>query len=771
MRPILDGIRIVDLTTGLAGPLATRILAEQGADVVKVEPPDGDPTRDRCPAGFAAWNRSKRGVSLDLSVPADRATLDTLLAVADVVVHDHTQAQARALGLDDESLAARHPRLVPAAVTGYPDGHPDEDRTADEWLVQARLGAMDEQQALRPGPMFIRLPFASHGAALLLAGGVVARLFERLGTAEGRPVRTSLLQAALAPAALYWQRAGDPPEWLSRNTLRRDDHPSNLTIFECSDRWLHVLGGFSLSSVVQEVLAEAGESELSAQGVTMQNRHRWAPIFRTRTVDEWCRLLWAAGVICVPVLDVGEVLGLEQARVNGYAVEVEDARFGRTVQAASPLTTTPPTEVHGGAPWTPVPVEAVREAWTAGSERTVPSRPVAGPVPTDGLAGIRVLDLGSYVAGPLGGQCLADFGADVVKVEAPWGERGRAINQFTGSQRGKRSLGIDLRDERAQPLLRRLLAEADVVTHNIREGAARKLGIDEASVRAVNPNAVYVHATAYGDRGPWAAFGGFDPAATALGGWTKGIVGPHGRPSWLRNSSMDTHTGLAVFLGGALGLYQRATTGHAGRVSTSLLAVAVSSTSESLLAGPDLQPTPITPVDDEQTGVSPHHRIYRVDPGWVAVAALTATQRKALLEVAGVDTEDALEVALARRAPVELVAALDAAGVPSERVAEGNRDAFFDRELAAGSRLVERTQTLPYGWFENPGGLWSDGAGVLRSRRPVPGVGEHTVEVLREAGCAESEIAAGLADGYLSEEQIAPPAGRSANALTRSLNR
>ncbi|ODU07649.1 MAG: hypothetical protein ABS81_00710 [Pseudonocardia sp. SCN 72-86] len=768
MNPILDGVRVVDLTTCLAGPLATRILAEQGADVLKVEPPDGDPARSWCPAGFAAWNRSKTGVALDLTVDADRRVLDTLLAAADVLVHDRSQAQARTWGLDDESLASRHPHLVTAAVTGYPDGHPDEGRPADEWLVQARLGAMDEQQALRPGPMFIRLPFASHGAALLLAGGVVARLFERLGTERGRSVRTSLLQAALAPASLYWQRAGNPPEWLSRNTLRRDDHPSNLTIFECSDRWLHVLGGFSLSSVMQEVLAEAGESELAPQGVTRENRGRWEPIFRTRTVDEWCRLLWAAGVICVPVLDVGEVLGLEQARLNGYAVEVDDDRFGRTVQAGAPLTTAPPAVVRCGAPWTPAPVDEVRAAWSERGPRAVLRH---GPAPAEGMAGVRVLDLGSYVAGPFGGQCLADFGADVVKIEAPWGERGRQINQFTGSQRGKRSLAMDLRDERTRPLLRRLLAEADVVTHNIREAAARKLGIDEDSVRAVNPDAVYVHATAYGDVGPWAEFGGFDPAAAALGGWTKGIVGPRGRPTWLRNSSMDTHTGLTVFLAAALGLYQRATTGRAGRTSTSLLAVAVSSASEAMLAGPGLELLPIVPVDEDQTGVSPHHRIYRAGAGWVAVAALTSVSRKALLEVAGVDDEADLGAALATREVKELVAAFDDAGVPAEVVAQSNRDAFFDRELAMSSRLVERSETVPYGWFENPGGYWSEASGVLRSRRPVPGVGQHTVEILREAGVDGSDVEAGLAAGYLSETQIAAPSGRAANTLTRSLNR
>ena len=274
---ILDGVRIVDLSQGLAGPVATRILAEHGAEVLKIEPVGGDPVRSLCEAGYASWNRSKLGLVLDATQPAARSALEDLLAVADVLVHGMTQDEAAALGLDDDALAKRHPALVAASVTGYPHGHPDEHRPAREILIQARLGAMDEQQALRPGPMFVRMPFANWGAASLLAGGVVARLYERLGTGVGRPVRTSLLQAALAPASLYWQRAEDPPEWLLRNTLRRDDHPSNLTIFQCADdRWIHVLGGFSLSSAMTSALLQVGRPELCGQPVTLENQEQWA---------------------------------------------------------------------------------------------------------------------------------------------------------------------------------------------------------------------------------------------------------------------------------------------------------------------------------------------------------------------------------------------------------------------------------------------------------------------------------------------------------------
>src|SRR5215510_12929183 len=115
---ILDGIRIVDLSDGIAGPVATLMLAEAGADVVVVEPPAG--AANRGVNGFHTWMRSKRSVVLDLDTDTDRATLDQLLAAADVVVHNHGPTRARELGLDDDTLAARFPQLVVSSVLSWP---------------------------------------------------------------------------------------------------------------------------------------------------------------------------------------------------------------------------------------------------------------------------------------------------------------------------------------------------------------------------------------------------------------------------------------------------------------------------------------------------------------------------------------------------------------------------------------------------------------------------------------------------------------------------
>lgn len=769
----LRGITILDATEGLAGPVATRLLVDAGARVVKLESADGDWTRRCLPAAFATWNRGKESVIVDFGHARDREQLTSLLDGADVLVHGFSQTAAARYQLDDPTIAEHYPGLIAASVTGYPDHHRDAGRSGHEILVQARLGAMDEQQGLRPGPNFVRLPFASWTAAYLLAGGIVTRLIERAATGAAKPIHTSILQGALAPAALYWQRAERPPDWMRRHTLQRDDHPSNLTIFQCADkRWIHALGGFAASEPVREALAAAGRSGLFGKPVTLANREQWEEVFAGRSVQEWLDLLWPAGVIAMPILDVGEILGHEQARENGYAVQVVDEKFGLTVQAGSPISCVAPPLALASAPWTPRSLgDFELSSRSSGapkrgdsSQRTPVKSPGAGP-----LSGYRVLDFGAYVAGPYGAQCAADFGADVIKIEPPWGERGRTINQFTGCQRGKRSLAIDLQRPEAAEVLRRLLRSADVVMHNVREPAARRLGLDDEGVRSRNAQIIYAHSSAWGVAGPWAGFAAFDPAAVAVSGWARQLTGSGDRPMWLRNSTMDTDTGLSLYLAAMLGLYRRLATGVAGAVRTSMLGVATLSTSEVLYLEDQQRCTPFVAIDNAQTGVSPFYRIYEMMGGWVAVAATTPGQQERLRLAFGVEPGPELEDHLRMRDVRAAIDTLTSHEVPAEVVAQGNRDTFFDQEIASGSGLVARSLTREYGWFENPAGFWTDGMRALFSDRPVPGVGEHTEEILTELGFTPEDLADLLAKGVVSTTRIDPPAGRVFNVITKSL--
>ena len=174
---ILDGVRVIDCSEGIAGPVASMMLAEAGADVIKVEQPGGDPSR--ASEGFRTWNRSKRSVVLDLHDEAGRDQLHRLLAETDVFVHGFGPAMTAELGLTDDELVDRHPQLITCAVLGWPAGHPSADGPIDDLLVSARLGLCDEQRGHREGPVFLRFPFGSWCAVYLCVIGVLARLIQR----------------------------------------------------------------------------------------------------------------------------------------------------------------------------------------------------------------------------------------------------------------------------------------------------------------------------------------------------------------------------------------------------------------------------------------------------------------------------------------------------------------------------------------------------------------------------------------------------------------
>ncbi|WP_243770022.1 CoA transferase [Amycolatopsis acidicola] len=706
--PVLAGLRVVELAEGIPGPFAARLLAEAGADVVKVERPGGDPARRLWPAGFATWNRSKRGTLWD----ADR--FDELLARADVLIHSLPIGEARELGLDEESLASRHPHLILGSVPAYPEGHPRADWAAADSLVQAAEGFMDEQQGNREGPVFVRMPFPSWCAAYLVASGVLARLVQRERTGTVRAMHTSVFQGALAPAALYWQRSEHLPEGLTGHTLPKIWPDAALSIFACADgEWIQLagaMGGWLESPPILETLAVLDKVDLYEIGVNPGNRAEWAEVFAQHDSAHWIAEFAEADVPCMRIRDLGDCFTEEQARVNDYVVEVDDAEIGRCLQVGPPIGTTPPSVVRSPAPRLGE-HEFSDVVASFGDPRPELSR-AGDALPLEGL---RALDFGSVVAGPYGAQCLADLGADVIKVEPKGGDRGRGLTQFAGSNRGKRSVALDLKAPESQEPLRRLIESADIVLHNMRLRPAARLGIDGPGLRAVNPRVVFSHVSANGQKGPLAAYPGYDPTAQALTGWERANAGEGQPPNWLRNSILDVQAGLSATVGALLQLFQREHTGVVGDAATSLLAVGMTMASEVALpvSGERL---PVDRIDAEQTGISPWHRIVPARDGWVAIAALTEEERERL---DGVDLD---------RTAGALLAALEEAGVPATRVTLDRMDAFFDDPVHRELGVSRSLRTKGYGALDVVGGFWS----ACRSGESVPALGEHTAEVLDE---------------------------------------
>jgi crotonobetainyl-CoA:carnitine CoA-transferase CaiB-like acyl-CoA transferase len=764
-RGILDGIRVLDMSSGMSGPLATSLLAEAGADVIKLEPPGGDPTRAL--PGFRTWNRSKRSAVLDLHRPADRSGLDRLLAGADVLVHGLRPSVARRQGLDDAALAARFPQLVWCSVLGWPASHPDAERPGYEALVVARMGLMDEQRGHRPGPVFYRLPIASCGATHLAMIGILVRLHVRERTGRGGPVHTSLLQGALAPMTQYWARAEKPNAAFVWNL------PKNMLsgLWQAGDGlWFHLIGAVEQVPLMAQALAEVSDAEqaaarreLDARGLVgaayQGDPARMLAAFKRRDRATWLAALRAADCAAIEVYQPGELFGDPQVRLNGYAIPVDDPEVGRVWQAGTPFHVDPPSRVRGPAPRLGEHTAEVR-AESRAAPRIVPSgRPVPRAHPLEGL---RVLDLGNYLAGPFGPMLLSDLGADVIKLEAPSGDRmrmGVAVRSFTGCQRGKRDIALDLRRPESRPVLERLVRWADVVHHNLRYPAALKLGVDYESVQAIRPDVIYCHCSGYGPLGERKDWPSYDQMFQACSGWEAAGGGEGNPPIWHRVGMMDHQNAMISVSAVLLALRERERTGRGQFVRSSLLGGSALTMSE-MYVRLDGTTSEFPWLDARQMGVWPGYRMYELEDGYVVVAALAPGRLEALLAVAGVTRPEQIEGALRPRKLGEVLRALERAGVPAEEVRRAQEDAFYD---SPEHRAMQLTASYPHGELgrmEQVGSLWSFGDLGPSFPRAAPGIGEHTLELMRELGFDERETQRLIGLGVIAPDarhaQVAP---------------
>ena len=747
---ILESIRVVDMTSSIGGSVAALLLAEAGADVVKAEGPGTAPPPGGANSGIRTWDRSKRRVALDIWTDAGSHEVDRLLANSDVFIHELTPQQAAAAGLDDSTLDQRFPGLIVSSVLSWPANHSDADRPVDELLTMARLGICDEQKAMnRDGPVMIRFPLGAWGAAYLSAIGIVARLLVRLETKRGGPAHTSLAQGALVPMGMHWCRAEHPSPGLALG-MPKQSGGSQVSLFECSDgQWIHLMKCPDESPLMKSALEAMGDegvrlANAAAAGNNFAYPNLGANIkaFRTRPSSEWLVDFWASDVPAQPALAFGAILQDEQAELNGYITRVEDPEVGSITMAGIPLTVEPECHIRFPRPAAYVEASDVASEWQAVQTSRAGAQTGLDPGPARKwpLEGLRVLDLGNFLAGPYGPMLLADLGAEVIKVESTTGDPMRHVEwAFAGCQRGKRSVALDLKDPRTRPAIEALLGWADVVHHNLRMPAARRLGLDYQTVREVNPDVIYCHTSSYGPSGPRSEWPGYDQLFQAACGWESIGAGHGNPPMWHRFGFMDHQCALASVVATLLGLYRRRLTGQGSAVAASLLGAGILTVSETYV-GPDGQLAPVAGLDAEQTQIEPGYGIIEVADGWIATACRTEEHRQALCAVAGTTSLDRVPAALAPRRRDGLLADLAAAGVPADEVREAQRDAFFDAQENVAANLVAAYSSAEFGHMEQPGAMWYFGDLDVRLELAPPALGQHTQEVLLSVGVDPTEI-------------------------------
>ena len=725
--PMLDGLRIVEIGEGMAVQVAGLMLGELGGDVLKIEPVGGDPSRGTAP--FANWNRGKRSLEADLSSEAGRAMLPEHLACADALLHRFSPARATALGLDDATLAAKYPRLIVCAITGSPRNHRDVERSDDELLVAARLGVLYENDGHRAGPIVYRYRMGSWAAAHLAAAGILARLVMRLQSGEGGPAHTSLLQGFLSKLPMVWARnsAGPMPNPESYPLAAR---PTTIQLFQCQGGdWLQMMDptrqfDFARLPTMWEVLAEGAQID-TPEGLEAA--------FLMRPRNAWLADMRALDVAVEPALPLGEVLHHPEVVGQGFVVAVDDPELGPTIQPNLPFHTDAPLRTGRPAPRLG---EGCDRGWL-----DTGARDADGAAPAHPLSGVRVLDLGMFLAGPMGPSLMGDMGADVIKVEALTGDRIRFMHRyFQCAARSKRSIALDLTRPEAQPILARLVKWAEVLHHNMRPKGADKLGLSEAAIRVHNPDIAFSYVSAYGQRGAQGNWPGYDSIFNALAGWEFENAGTGNRPVFNRPGTMDIFAAQSCLVGTMAALYAWRAQAKGRGIHSSMLGIAAFCQGEVLIRA-DGSLTETCHLTSDQTGFGPYHRIFEGrDASWIAMAAHSDAERAGVRQVLGADEAGFAHAAKAHTA-ADLRSALEAAGVPCDAVVfEDAMNRFFDDPQNRELGLVSVVEQPVYGRIEQPGEFWDFGETPMYIHRACPTIGQHTDEIMREMGYSIAEI-------------------------------
>lgn len=360
MAGALDGVRILDLSWGIAGPLGVLLLAEQGADVVKVEPPGGDPFR--CYSGAHVWNRSRRSVTVDLNSGAGRDAFGRLAETADVLVESFRPGVMDRLGVGYDAFHERFPRLVYTSVPGYPPGHRFANRPGYDALVQASSGQQWEQPGWRLGPIFLHMPMPSMGTVFLVPTGILAALIARETTGRGQHVTTSLLQGAFLYTTQIWQHvehAGAPYHDLMGKSYPPGIHQQ--MIFECANReFVHasVMSGLAPKKSQDEILGlEDAPDPFTFMSMPPEERavinHRRREAYKTHDRAQLVAEFQANNHAIEPVITMEEALAdpHPQLAANGMVAQVDDPELGRTTQIGVPIHLfATPGEIRGPQP-------------------------------------------------------------------------------------------------------------------------------------------------------------------------------------------------------------------------------------------------------------------------------------------------------------------------------------------------------------------------------------------------------------------------------------
>ena len=794
------GLTVLDLSLGMPGALCTLVLADYGAQVVKAEPPGGDPFRFQ-PA-WISWNRGKQGIVLDLATDAGREQAIQLAGRVDVLVESFRPGDMADWGLSYDALSQLYPGLVYCSITGFGQDGPLRRVKGYEGVVAAKAGRMlnMEGQPNRAGPVYSAVPTGSWHASQAAVRGILSALRVRDLCGRGQWVQTSIVQALASP---HDNNVGDGG--LVNLQLRRRDperfpgRPPGRGLSTIGYVPVRTKDGAWLQHANQRVPHVQGHLKAIGLGHLLEDeRFAKVPAVNTenrellrreildkqaeKTADEWMEIYLQDGNIAAEPYRTGvQAMSHPAVLANGTVVAIDDPRVGplRTLAPLVDLKDTP------GEPSGPAPDVGQHDAEAL--ERLRPPSPAAnGPLPAADapphpLSGVTVLDLATIQAGPYGAALLADLGARVIKVDATdrrLDEGRRSTSAAIADARtyaGKEGIQIDLQTPEGKEIIHRLIAQADVLSHNFRLGVPERLQVDWETCRQINPRLIHIWMGTYGEHGEHARRPGAHPIPGAIMGGAMRQMG-RGMPPppqqamdaeatveatrWIMKSNWgpDQNTSPAVATAVLLGLRARDLTGKGQPVHVTMLNANAWTNADEYYDHAN-RPAIAMP-DADIHGLHALYRLYPCRQGWVFLGCLfpdewaafcRAVGRADLLDDARFSNpqarqanDDALIAELStifsqRAAPEweELLTQADVACVQADEALEG--DFYADHPHARANALSVEVEHPHIGKYRRYGGLveFSLTPGIYRTAIQV---GQHTRPLLRELGYDDGQI-------------------------------
>jgi crotonobetainyl-CoA:carnitine CoA-transferase CaiB-like acyl-CoA transferase len=764
---VLTELRVVDRTTGIAGPYATKLLADAGADVVKVEPADGDPLRGWRSGGlFEYLNASKRSIVGDD---------DVLMRAADVLMVDGPVDGP----VDVGALRSDNPSLVVVTITPFGVDGPWADRPATEFTLQAACGSTGSRGLPEDPPLAAGGRLGEWITGSYAAVGALAAVRSARASGEGEHVDVSMLDCMTVTMTTYpsvFTSFGFPP---ARGTGRTIEVPS---VEPTADGWVV----FTTNSAQQftDFLVMIGrddlleDRDLARPGTRFKRREEFRAAVHAHTIEHTsAEVLAEAALFRIPsgpVLDGATVPMFEQFVARSV---FETAPSGRFRQPRVPYRISGPTVP-------PRPRTGVPEVGADTGRIEWPARP-ARPHPTGTwrlpLAGVRVVDCTAWWAGPAATNVLAALGADVVKVESVtrpdlmryasaklppedrWYEWGPL---FHGANLAKRGVTLDLTRPEGVDVFERLLATAHVLVENYTPRVMDQFGLGWERVHEINPDLVMVRMPAFGLDGPWRDRTGFAQTMESVTGMSWLTGSPDGPPVLVRGAC-DPLAGLhAVFAtlvameadGGAM-------------VEATMVEAALGASAEQVIEhdttgvvlhrsgnrGPTAAPQGVYPCDGDDCWVAIAVasdeqwlglRSVLGDPAWAGDATLASAAGRH-------DGHDRIDAELAAWCATQKAEAaaeqLSAAGVPAEVVIAAPD--CVDNPQLRHRRLFEVVDHPVVGRHEIPTMPFRFSHVDRWATRPAPTLGQHNDEVLGEVATT-AELERLRDDGVIGERVV-----------------